>query len=169
MSAWRCRKAGRRNSAPCVRRPTLPAQVPKSSARARPRQPSRIWAWMLMSGESVWNVATASGRPAITPGCRAIRIAWAGVVSGMVAIEVISPARPRSSLSARRTASSIASGDRKLSGCSSEAGVVISDQAIIGCAGRAGIERCFAISRAAASVVMVRWASVGCSAGQSMR
>ena len=51
-------------------------------------------------------------------------MAWAGVVSGMVAIEVMSPARPRSSSSARCTASSMASGDRNASGCSSEAGVV---------------------------------------------
>src|SRR5712675_1710023 len=44
----------------------------------------------------------------------------------MVAIEVMSPARPRSSSSARCTASSMASGDRNASGFSSEAGVVIS-------------------------------------------
>src|ERR1700731_76518 len=51
-------------------------------------------------------------------------MAWAIVVSGMVAIEVMSPARPRSSSSARCTASSMASGDRNASGCNSEAGVV---------------------------------------------
>jgi hypothetical protein len=77
-----------------------------------------------MSGDNFANVATASGSPAVTPACRAIMMARAGVVSGMVAIEVMSPARPRSSSSARCTASSMASGDRKASGFSSEAGVV---------------------------------------------
>src|ERR1700758_3824973 len=43
----------------------------------------------------------------------------------MVATEVTSPARPRSSSSARVTASSIASGERNASGKSSEAGLVI--------------------------------------------
>ena len=84
----------------------------------------------------------------------------------MVAIEVMSPARPRSSSSARCTASSIASGERKASGCSREAGVVIDgvpSQAIIGCGDRAGACSASdaAISRAAASVVMVRCASAG--------
>jgi hypothetical protein len=38
----------------------------------------------------------------------------------MVAVEVTSPARPRSSASARSTAASISSGDRKASGQSRE-------------------------------------------------
>ena len=124
---------------------------------------------MLMSGDSFWNTATASGRPAITPACRATMMARAWVVSGMVAIEVMSPARPRSSSSARCTASSIASGDRKASGCSSEAGVVMmrslsGDHRLRGRAGR-GSDSDAAISRAAASVVMVRCARSGFSAG----
>src|SRR5229473_7443529 len=109
---------------------------PASTARAGPEivstcrpaatvPPSRKCAWILISGESFRNVATASGRPAITPACRATRMAWAWVTSGMVAIEVMSPARPRSSSSARCTASSMASGDRNASGFSSEAGVVM--------------------------------------------
>ena len=108
---------------------------PANTARAGPEivstcrpaatvPPSRKCAWMLISGESFWNVATASGRPAITPACRAIRTAWAWVVSGMVAIEVMSPARPRSSSSARCTASAMTSGDKNASGCKSKADVV---------------------------------------------
>ena len=45
--------------------------------------------------------------------------------SGMVAIEVTSPARPRSSASARATAASISSGERKASGQSREVVMVI--------------------------------------------
>src|SRR6185312_16690897 len=52
-------------------------------------------------------------------------MARAAVASGMVAVEVISPARPRSSSSARCTASSIASGERKASGLSRERAVVM--------------------------------------------
>ena len=53
----------------------------------------------------------------------------------MVAVEVMSPARPRSSFSSRCVASSIASGDRNASGYSSEAGVIMAvPYAIIGCA-----------------------------------
>src|SRR5215831_15399190 len=60
--------------------------------------------------------ATASGRPEITPAARATTIARASVSSGIVAVAVMSPARPRSSASARVTAASISSGDRKASG-----------------------------------------------------
>ena len=49
----------------------------------------------------------------MVPGLRAITTLRLPVPIGMVAIEVTSPARPRSSASARVTASSIASGDKK--------------------------------------------------------
>ena len=48
-----------------------------------------------------------------------------GSPRGSWPIEVMSPARPRSSLRARCMASSMASGDRNASGCRSEAGVMI--------------------------------------------
>ena len=80
----------------------------------------------------------------------------------------MSPARPRSSSSARCTASSIASGDRKASGCNSEAGchdgvphLRRSSAARFAPASRS--PSVSATSRAAASVVMVRWASAGFS------
>ena len=72
--------------------------------------------------------STASGRPAITPAWRATSVARACVASGMVATEVMSPARPRSSSSAWRTALSTAIGDRNASGCRREAGVIMADR-----------------------------------------
>ncbi len=66
-----------------------------------------------MSGESLRKQATARGRPAMVPGLRAASTVRLGVPAGTVAIEVTSPARPRSSASARVTASSIVSGEMK--------------------------------------------------------
>src|SRR5882724_9623568 len=78
--------------------------------------PSRNSAPIVISGASFWNAAATSGRPAMTPAARATTRARAGVPSGMVAVEVTSPARPRSSASARVTAASISIGERKASG-----------------------------------------------------
>jgi hypothetical protein len=78
--------------------------------------PSRACAMSAIPGASFSKVAATSGRPAITPAARAITTACALVSSGIVAIEVTSPARPRSSASARVTTASISSGDRKASG-----------------------------------------------------
>ena len=66
-----------------------------------------------MSGESLRKQAATSGRPAMVPALRATSTVRLGVPTGMVAIEVTSPARPRSSASARVTASSISSGEMK--------------------------------------------------------
>src|SRR5262245_6526079 len=82
--------------------------------------PSRPSAEIAVSGASLAKVAAASGRPEITPASRATTTARACALSGMVAIEVTSPARPRSSASARVTTASISSGDRKASGQSRE-------------------------------------------------
>ena len=49
----------------------------------------------------------------MVPALRATSTVRLGVPGGMVAIEVTSPARPRSSASARVTASSISSGEMK--------------------------------------------------------
>ena len=87
--------------------------------------PSRTCASIPMSGLSFRNVATASGKPAIAPACRATITARAELLSGMVAIEVMSPARPRSSSRARWTTSSIARCERKASGWRSDAGTVM--------------------------------------------
>jgi len=87
-----------------------------SAVLAAARMPSRPLAAILIPGASFSNVAATSGRPAITPAARATTIACAGVSSGMVAIEVTSPARPRSSANARVTTASISSGERKASG-----------------------------------------------------
>src|SRR5712671_4877884 len=78
--------------------------------------PSRTCPLISTAGSSLRNAAAAIGRPAITPDFRATMTAVPRVPSGIVAIDVTSPARPRSSSSARSTASSIASGDRKASG-----------------------------------------------------
>ena len=82
--------------------------------------PSRSFAAISISGASLAKVAATSGNPAITPAARATTMARADVLSGMVAIDVTSPPRPRSSLSARVTAASISSGLRKASGQSRE-------------------------------------------------
>src|SRR6266446_3067627 len=91
-----------------------------SSVLAATLEPSRILAAMSISGASLANVAATSGRPAITPAARATTMARADVSSGIVAVAVTSPARPRSSASARVTAASISSGDRKACGHRSE-------------------------------------------------
>ena len=87
-----------------------------SAVLAATLAPSRACAAISISGASRRNAAAASGSPAITPALRATTMARAGVSSGMVAVEVTSPARPRSSASVRVTASSISSGERKASG-----------------------------------------------------
>ena len=66
-----------------------------------------------MSGESLRKQVAASGRPAMEPALRATITVRLGVPGGIVAIEVMSPARPRSSASARVSASSISRGEMK--------------------------------------------------------
>ena len=78
--------------------------------------PSRISGTISISGESLRKQATASGRPAMVPALRAASTVRLGVPTGTVAMEVTSPARPRSSASARVTASSISSGETNPSG-----------------------------------------------------
>src|SRR5205823_5832814 len=56
----------------------------------------------------------------MTPASRAMTLARALASAGIVAVEVTSPARPRSSARARVTASSISIGERKASGQSSD-------------------------------------------------
>src|SRR5262249_37980703 len=87
-----------------------------SAVFAATADPSRVLAAISVSPASLAKVAATSGSPEITPAARATTIARAGVSSGMVAVAVMSPARPRSSASARVTAASISSGDRKASG-----------------------------------------------------
>ena len=87
--------------------------------------PSRACAAIAMPGSSFWKLAATNGSPAITPAWRATTMARAGVSSGMVAIDVTSPARPRSSASARVTTASISSGDRKASGQSREEVIIL--------------------------------------------
>ncbi len=87
--------------------------------------PSRADALISIPGASLAKVAATSGRPEMTPALRATTTARAAMSSGMVAIEVTSPARPRSSASARATAASISSGERKASGQSREVVMVI--------------------------------------------
>src|SRR5580692_3942308 len=82
--------------------------------------PSRKCAVIAISGDNWRNAASASGRPAMTPDLRAASTARPWVSSGIVAIEVMSPARPKSSSSARVTAASISSGDKKASARSSD-------------------------------------------------
>ena len=89
-----------------------------------------------------------SSRPCARPRRRAPR-----VPAGTVAVEVTSPARPRSSASARVTASSISSGERKASGQSRAAHADGSP-----CA---AMRRRAAIARASASVMKVRCACAG--------
>ena len=99
-----------------------PAMIVSSAVLAATAVPSRTCPVISTAGSSRRNTAAAIGRPAIVPPLRAAITARPRVPSGMVAIEVTSPARPRSSSSARVTASSIASGDRKASGQSRDMG-----------------------------------------------
>jgi hypothetical protein len=78
--------------------------------------PSRACGVISISGESRRKAAATSGSPEITPAWRAFTTARPWASSGTVAAEVISPARPKSSSSARVTAASISSGDKKASG-----------------------------------------------------
>src|ERR1700728_643691 len=87
--------------------------------------PSRPCGSILISGDNRRNAASTRGRPEITPALRATTIARPGASSGTVAIEVTSPARPRSSSSARLTAASISSGEIKASGRSSAVAIDI--------------------------------------------
>jgi nicotinate-nucleotide pyrophosphorylase len=78
--------------------------------------PSRAFAAISISGASLRKVAATNGKPEMVPAWRATTIARARASSGMDAIEVTSPARPRSSASARVTTASISSGERNASG-----------------------------------------------------
>ena len=115
---------------------------------------------MRISGDSCRNVSTASGSPAITPACRATSVARVCAASGMVAIEVMSPARPRSSSSAWRTA--LVDRQRRQErvgmqdGCGRDHG---GRQAVAQRRAGASSASEAAIARACASVVMVRFAS----------
>src|SRR3984885_8521121 len=84
--------------------------------------PSRPWGFISIAGSMRRNAASTSGRPETTPGLRATTTARPLVSSGIVAIDVTSPARPRSSLSARVTAASISSGETKASEQKSDIG-----------------------------------------------
>src|SRR5579872_1465649 len=86
-----------------------------SLALAAMVSPSRELAAILIAGDSRRNEASTSGRPETTPGLRATTTARPRVSGGTVAIDVISPARPKSSSSARVTAASISSGETKAS------------------------------------------------------
>ena len=72
--------------------------------RRRPALRTRI------AGSICRNAASASASPQITPASRAAMTAAASAVAGIVAAEVMSPARPRSSASARSTAVSTSGG-----------------------------------------------------------
>src|SRR5262245_12975282 len=121
---WPSRLSATRSAASTARAgPSIVISVVFSATRA----PSRACGEIVVSGASLAKAAAASGRPEITPASRAITTARACALSGMVAIEVTSPARPRSSVSARVTTASISSGDRKASGQSRE--VVIAGEA----------------------------------------
>ena len=105
------RRARRR--APRARRPRW------SSARSSPR-PRRRRAACAVIVDCRDRACATSARPAAgrrcVPALRATTTARARVPSGTVAVEVTSPARPRSSASARVTAASISSGERKRRG-----------------------------------------------------
>src|SRR5262249_28179561 len=90
---------------------TVISTVPAATA-----SPSQVWAVSLTSGSSLRNAASTSGRPLITPASRAATTARPMTPDGTVATDVTSPARPKSSASARATASSMANGERKASG-----------------------------------------------------
>src|SRR5580698_5110204 len=84
--------------------------------------PSRPWGFISIAGSRRRNAASTSGRPETTPGLRATTMARPLVSSGIVAIDVTSPARPRSSVSARVTAASTSSGETKASEQKSDIG-----------------------------------------------
>ena len=68
----------------------------------------RLCASKRIAGSTAWKAAAATSRPARTPRlARDEDGAWPCASAGMVAAEVMSPARPRSSFSAARTASAI--------------------------------------------------------------
>ena len=52
-------------------------EIVSTCTPAATRRAVATWASMPISGDSFRNVATASGSPAITPACRATRMAWA--------------------------------------------------------------------------------------------
>ena len=92
----------------------LPSMV-ISLAPAAIAAPSRVDAAIFICGDRRRNDASTRGRPETTPGLRATTMARPRVSSGTVAIEVTSPARPRSSSRARFTAASTSSGEMKAS------------------------------------------------------
>src|SRR5580704_10676757 len=99
----------------------LPAIV-INLVRAAIAMPSRPWGFISIVGSRRRNAASTSGRPETTPGLRATTTARPRVSSGIVAVDVTSPARPRSSSSARFTAASISSGETKASEQKSDIG-----------------------------------------------
>src|SRR5262249_18249237 len=98
--------------------PRMALALPEIVISLAPRvagSPSRACGVIAMSGSRRRNAVTTSGNPAITPAWRATTSARPARSSGMVAVEVMSPARPRSSSSARVTAASTSSGETKAS------------------------------------------------------
>ena len=114
-SGWRCRESRPRKfsamrSADSSAR-AGPAIRARTARRRRTASPSREQGLEAEVGIDSSEGVAREGRPASTPACCAPRSRRGpGRAAGMVACEVMSPARPRSSSSAARTASSTSSG-----------------------------------------------------------
>src|SRR5580704_11605515 len=142
--------------------------------------PSRPWGFISIAGSRRRNAASTSGRPETTPGLRATTTARPLVSSGMVAIDVMSPARPRSSSSARVTASSISSGETKASEQKSDIGTryqnsvgcknpYLVSQTVANPAPRRGPAMHWAVRRGANFVWAIRPAALYCAAFRDLR